>query len=213
MIIGILNQKGGVLKSTIARTLGVEFVKSGWDVHAADMDKTQHTLSNWNEIRLESDISPRFSSAVYADAKTALKSALTYDLLLVDCAAYADTHTVDVALASDLIIIPTGVTLDDLKASLSLATELTLKGVNRQAILFVVVKVPPSGGKEAMSARQSIADWGFTAAQGWILTQTGYGQALDAGRTILETRYPSLNEKADRVFQSIIDHALALQEA
>ncbi len=40
MIISILSQKGGVGKSTLARGLAVAHLKSGGDVHVADLDPT-----------------------------------------------------------------------------------------------------------------------------------------------------------------------------
>ncbi|UZE94383.1 nucleotide-binding protein [Alkalimarinus alittae] len=42
-IISVLSHKGGVGKSSISRTLGVEFTRSGWDTLLADIDSSQIT--------------------------------------------------------------------------------------------------------------------------------------------------------------------------
>lgn len=44
MIISLINQKGGVGKSALARALSVEFARNGWRVHAADLDRAQQTF-------------------------------------------------------------------------------------------------------------------------------------------------------------------------
>jgi len=88
--------------------------------------------------------------------------------------------------------------------------ELINKGISRDAILFVVSKVPKNGDKEAMATRDSISNWSFNVAQGWIPVQTAYSQAMDLGKTIAETRYPNLNAITDRIIQQIVDKASSL---
>jgi chromosome partitioning protein len=213
MIISFLNQKGGVGKSTLARATGIAFVKANWDVHLADMDSTQRTTTFWAQTRKEQGIEPNFSVATYNDSKTALKAKSMADLLIIDGAAYADTHTADVAKASNLIVIPTGVTADDLRASLSLGQELTLKGVSKNSILYVVSRVPENGDKEAMSTKATIREWGFEVTQTWIPYRVSYGKAMDSGFTMSETKYPALNSKADQLIQDIVNKALETESA
>lgn len=213
MIISFLNQKGGAGKSTLARALAVEFVRNKWETHFADMDSTQRTASHWAAKREEEGIQPQFSIATYQNPDTALKAAGIYDLLVVDAGAYADSSTNTIAKKSDLVVIPTGITTDDLRASLELANELAMQGQERNRILFVVMKVPANGDKEAMATRRSIENWGFKAVQGWLSMKTGYGKAMDNGRTIIETPYASLNESADKIIQGICDYALALHQS
>lgn len=212
MIISFLNQKGGSGKSTLARTVAVAFINNKWDVHVADMDKSQRTITNWAEQRKDNGISPSVTVGGYTDAKTALKTEAICDLLVVDGAAYADTHTLDVSKASNLVVIPTGVARDDLQPSLNLAQELIMKGVSKDSILFVVMKVPENGDKEAAATRESIDQWGFKVAEGWVSLKTSYSKALDEGRTLTETRHNTLNKKADQVIQSIVDHFSQTQE-
>ena len=211
MIISFLNQKGGVGKSTLARATAVEFAKNKWDVIVADMDTSQRTISNWAEKRKTNGIKPSIETGVYREAKTALKMESACNLLIIDGAAYADTHTKEIALKSHLVVIPTGVTEDDLRASLMLAQELIVAGVNRMHILFVVIKVPENGDREAMATRKSIQQWGFNVAIGWIPFRTSYGKAMDEGHTLIETRHATLNDKSDKIVLHIIDYAIAVQ--
>lgn len=210
MIISFLNQKGGSGKTTLARALAVEFLNNDWSVHVGDMDVSQKTAFNWAGRRAEAGIKPEVEVALYREPKAALKAAATNDLLIIDGKAFADTHVYDFAKQSDLIVIPVGVSADDLEPSLNLAMELINKGINKDSILFVVSKVPKNGDKEAMATRSSIENWTFNVVQGWIPIQTSYSQAMDIGKTIHETKFKELNTTVDRIIQQIVDKALLL---
>lgn len=121
MIISLLNQKGGAGKSSLARALAVEFSKNNWSVHAADLDKAQHTFFKWAERRAEAAIEPPIESAVYGDPNAALKASENCDLLIIDGKAFADNHVLKIADKSDLIIFPVGISLDDLEPSIYLS--------------------------------------------------------------------------------------------
>lgn len=203
MIISLLNQKGGVGKSSLGRALAVEFGRNKWDVHVADLDSAQQTFFKWSERRKDSGVSPLIEVALYSDPKTALKAAANCDVLIVDGKAFADRHALDIAKSSDLIIIPVGVSMDDLEPSLKLAVELVNSGVSRESIVFVVCRVPGNGDKEAMSTRSSIQGWNFDVVTGWIPFKPSYSQAMDKGLSFTETSYKSLSEKADKIIEQL----------
>lgn len=214
MIVSFLNQKGGVGKSSLARSMAVEYVKHGWDVHIADMDTTQLTTLQWATKRAELGVQPEVDVAAYQTPKSAIKSAKRCDLLIIDGTPYASTNTLEIAKHSDLIIIPTGISSDDLEPSLVLGRELSIKlKIPKEKLLYVINQVPDNGGKEAISSRSSIIDWGFNATPGWIAKKTGYSQAMDVGYTMAETRYPSLNNKVANILEAIDSHLPEQAEA
>ena len=203
VIISLLNQKGGSGKSALARALAVEFGRNDWAVHVADLDRSQQTFFKWAERRADLGAKPSIDVALYADPKTAIKAAANCDVLIIDGKAFADTHALMVAKASDLIVIPVGVSLDDLEPSLKLAVELVNAGIDRQSIVFVVCRVPDSGDKEAMNTRASIQGWNFEVVTGWIPFKPSYSQALDKGLSLTETSFKTLNEKANKIIEQI----------
>lgn len=212
MIVSVLSQKGGPGKSTLARGLAVEFLKQDWDVHVADMDTTQLTTLKWAERRDAIDVEPSVDVASYRNPQSALRAANRCDLLVVDGTPYATQASKDLAKGSDLIIIPTGVTLDDLEPQLNLAQEMVTRvGIDKRRILFVVMKVNENGDKEAMSTRSSIEEWGFNVVKGWMPARTAYGSALDAGYSMTETRFKTLNDKAQSIMDGITQTIGALQ--
>lgn len=210
MIISFLNQKGGAGKSTLARAVSVEFVRNKWAVHLADMDTAQQTAFTWAGRRNDSEIDPTVEVALYRDPGSAIKAASMADLLVIDGKAFADNHVVEIAKASDLVVLPVGVSTDDLEPTLKLAMELVNKGIRKEALFFVVSKVPKNGEREAMATRDSIGNWGFDVAQGWISMQTAYSQAMDAGRALTETKYKELNKATDKIIQQIVDKAMTI---
>ncbi len=203
MIVSFVSQKGGVGKSTLARGLAVEFLNSQqWDVHVADMDTTQLTALKWANRRDAIGVEPSVDVASYRNPQSALRAAKRCDLLVVDGTPYATQSSKELAKASDLVVIPTGITMDDLEPQLNLAQEMVIRaGIPKNRILFVIMQVTENGEKEAMKTRESIKDWGFNVVKDWMPAKTAYGSALDAGYSMTETRFKSLNEKA----QSIID--------
>ncbi|MFT5716348.1 MAG: chromosome partitioning protein [Oleiphilaceae bacterium] len=203
MIISLLNQKGGVGKSSLGRALAVEFNRNDWDVHVADLDSAQQTFFKWSERRKELGVTPTIEVALYSDPKTALKAAANCDVLIVDGKAFADKHAFAIAKSSDLIVIPVGVSMDDLEPSLKLAVDLVNSGINRASILFVVCRVPDNGDKEAMNTRSSIQGWNFDVVTGWIPFKPSYSQAMDKGLSFTETSYKSLSKKADKIIEQI----------
>ena len=211
VIISFLNQKGGTGKSTLARAVAVEFVNNGWNVHVADMDTVQKTTFNWAGRRAEAEIEPIIEVALYREPKTALKAVETSDLLIIDGKAFADTHVLEFAKVSDIIILPVGISADDLEPTLKLATELINKGIPRTALLFVVCKVMDGGDTEAEKTRNSIQNWSFEVVNGWIPMRTSYSQAMDAGQALTETKYKTLNEKIDSIIQQIVNKTIETQ--
>ena len=212
MIISLLNQKGGVGKSSLARALAVEFARTDWGVHVADLDRAQQTFFKWAERRAEENITPPVEVALYSDPKAALKAAANTDVLIVDGKAFADAHALEIALNSDLVIIPVGVSMDDLEPSLKLAVELVNKGIDRASIVFVVCRVPDNGDKEAMNTRSSIQGWNFEVVRGWIPFKPSYSQAMDKGLSFTETPFKSLSEKADKIIEQLFAKAIETQK-
>lgn len=105
MIIGVLNQKGGVGKTTIAVNLAATYAKSGLRVLLVDADPQSSSLQ-WSSAR-EAD--PLF--AVVGMAKPTLHRDLPdiakdYDMVIIDGAPRVNELGRAAILASDLVLIP-----------------------------------------------------------------------------------------------------------
>lgn len=206
-IIAVLQQKGGVTKSTIARAVAAEATRAGLDTLLADLNPQQQTSYLWAVSRDEAGHQPRIDAAVYHRADKLLKDAEGRALTVVDGGPHASAQSLEIARASRLIVIPTGVTTDDLREALKLGSEFVAAGIPRERMLYVLSRTPQSD-REVAGARANIQAFGFACADGHIPLSTGYGAAMDAGMAITETRFKGLNEKAVGVIQQVFDQAL-----
>jgi len=139
MIVAVVSQKGGVGKSSLSRTLSVEFTRAGWNVLLADIDASQITSNRWAEKRRNAaGIVPQIKTGVYPIAALAIEASKNYDLTIIDGAPHATQGTADAAAAADLVIIPTGSSMDDLEPAVMLARELA-ETLNRRKNSFRTV--------------------------------------------------------------------------
>lgn len=101
-------------------------------------------------------------------------------------------------------MITTGTSLDDLEPSLLLGHELVHKGIPHNRLFYVVSKAPSQA--EGRSAIQTITAWQFACATSFIMFKPGYSVSLDAGYSITETPWKTLNRRARNVINEIIAH-------
>ena len=67
-VVAFISQKGGVGKSTLARSLGVVAARAGHNVKIGDLDRLQQTLVRWTQVRDAYGVRPTVSAEAYADA-------------------------------------------------------------------------------------------------------------------------------------------------
>jgi chromosome partitioning protein len=91
-----------------------------------------------------------------------------------------------------------------MQPSVLLAHELVKKGVSKSAIACALCRVGDSH-LEVTEAQTYIAEAGYKVLFGFIPEKIAYRRASDEGRSLAETRFRSLNQRADKLAQSIID--------
>lgn len=210
-IVGMVSQKGGVGKSTLARMMAREFVAGGLSTKIADLDTQQQTCTNWAGRRAENNIEPEIQVQSFASVKTSLDEAPRFDALILDGKPNASEQTIEIGQAADLIVIPTGQTVDDLHPGVVLAHSLRKKGISADRIVFAIFRTTGSA-RENQAAREYLGEAGYAVLEGAVPVSTAYGSASDIGRAITETSFRSLNDKASRLAQNVIDRIVELQE-
>lgn len=209
-IVGMVSQKGGVGKSTLARMMAREFVDGGLSTKIADLDTQQQTCTNWAGRRAESDISPEIQVQSFASVKTALEESPRFDALILDGKPNASEQTIEIGAAADLLVIPTGQTVDDLHPGVMLAHTLRKKGVPPDRIAFALFRTTGSA-RENQAAREYLDEAGYMVLAGAVPVSTAYGSASDAGKAITETSFRTLNDRASALAQSLVDRIVELQ--
>lgn len=120
-LIGLVSQKGGVGKSTLARLIAREYAAAGWQVKIADLDISQGTSTDWKQRRERAGIKPDIAVEPFGTVAQALKVAQLYDLVVFDGPPHSMAGTLEITNVSHAVILPTGLSLDDLKPTVLLA--------------------------------------------------------------------------------------------
>ena len=201
--------ESGSGKSTLARLFARELAKDGFAVKIADLDTQQTTCTEWAADRAEARIEPEIQVQPFGNIKTALAEAPRFDAYILDGRPHSSQQTLEIGRAADLVVIPTGQTKDDLRPAVKLAHSLADAGISPSKIAFALVKTTNSDA-ELNAARAYLEQTDYTALDGFVPVSTAYGIAHDAGKVITETPHRTLNQKAERLAQSIIDRLAAI---
>lgn len=206
MVIAFVSQKGGVGKSTLSRALAREAAANGLNVKVADLDTQQGTIVDWHRMRLNTGLNPTLSVEAFATAAQALAIAHQYDLLIIDGPARTSQATLEMARAADLVVQPTGASLDDLRPAIKEFHALVKAGIPKARLVFALNRIGTEA--EEADARQYLEEAGYSVLAGCLFERPAYRNAQNMGRSITETRYMGLNERADALLQSITDRML-----
>jgi chromosome partitioning protein len=202
LIIAVVNQKGGVGKSTFARMIAREYANNDFDALIADMDTSQSTSFLWNSRRMNNEIKPDISVQQFRTVSSALKQGEKFEVLIFDGAPHATRQTLEISQLANLIILPTGTSVDELEPTIRLAHELKKNKVSTDRITIALSRVGNSE-VEINEAIDYIKMTGYHLLKGYISEKTIYRRANDSGKTLTETTHPSTNQKADEVIQEI----------
>ncbi|RVV96568.1 hypothetical protein EKE94_18165 [Mesobaculum littorinae] len=212
MILSLISQKGGVGKSALARLLAVEIAKAGWSVKIADLDPAQGTSTKWKARRDLAGLQPDIAVEKFRTVDRALKEADRFDLMILDGPAHAEQGGRVMARASDLVILPTGYSLDDMEPQIEAAYELEEAGIPTERLLFVFCRARGSEAEDR-AARGYIRKAGLQALGPILPEMASIRQGHAEGRAASEVPFPKVQEKVIAVAQGIVDQLTAEREA
>lgn len=202
-VIGVVSQKGGVGKSTLCQLIAREAAAKGMQAKILDFDVKQMTSTDWVRARLERDLEPAVEAEPTKNVIKSLKQNRGYDLVVLDGAAGTPKRTAELVSECDLVILPTGASKADLVPTLALAKRIAGMSHEAEGPFFALCRVLTTA--EAGEARSAIGAAGFMTLDGELIERAGYRQAQNFGRSASETNYPSLNDRARRLAQAILD--------
>lgn len=212
MIISLISQKGGVGKSALARLLAVEIAKAGWSVKIADLDPAQGTSTKWKARRDVAGFQPDVAVEKFRTVERALKEAERYDLMILDGPAHAEKGGRTMAQASDLVILPTGYSLDDMEPQIEAAYELEESGVDPSRIILVFCRAKGSDAEDK-AARGYIKKARLTVLGPIFPELASIRQSHAEGKAASEVPFPKVQEKVIEVAQAIVNRLTSQQEA
>ena len=204
-IVSAVSQKGGTRKTTTLRALGVAYANAGWSVMACDFDTQQTSFVDWAQDRITNGHTPVIEAKPYTDVAKAIRENEDRDLVMLDGLPHGSALALEVAKASDLVLIPTGPSLDDLKPSVLLAHKLVKEGIPRDRIQFVVQGVSHSG-TEVPEALAYLAATDYHTNPNFLRTMPSYSKTRWVGLSVLEVAAPTLRDEANKMVAGIIAH-------
>ena len=116
MIIGVLNQKGGVGKTTISVNLAAAYARAGLRVLLVDSDPQASALY-WSSVREAEPLFPVIGMAKPTLPRDLPAVAKNYDMVVIDGAPRANELARAAIMASDLVLIPVQPSAYDVAAS------------------------------------------------------------------------------------------------
>jgi len=152
-------------------------------------------------------IEPDIDAQAFKSLKKLRKTVTDYDLVVVDTRGLADELTEDVSKESDVVFLPSGTSMDDLRPTLALAKKLAKSKSVSNKIVIVLSKI---GRSERLleEAQSIIADAGFDTLSAVWPERDGFQADLDVGRAGSETSNPYLKAAAKEIETAMMNLAL-----
>lgn len=184
-IISVINQKGGVGKTTLSLGIAAYLSSLGHRVLLIDADP-QHSASDWQSLR---DDTPFHVVQMAREnmAVDAMKMAENYEYTVIDGPPNGAAISRSCIIASDFVLMPV-----EPSGLSDWASDLTVKHYEEARIIKPTLKcgfvVSRKIGKTVIGRqfRQTIADKGIDVLESEIDNKVGWAEAATLGLTILE---------------------------
>jgi chromosome partitioning protein len=202
VVVAFCSQKGGVGKSTLARALAAAAAKdTGVRVRIIDVDELQETAHAWAERRAKLGLTPTITVTVAERIDNLRGLAGDADVLIVDAPGRASRETLTIARQAHLVVQPTAGSSDDLLPGIALYKELVEERVDPKRLVWALSRVDSE--VEERDLRQFLEGQGWRVLKGCLFNRSAYKRAMDAGYSVTETAFPSLNKKAAALIDSL----------
>jgi chromosome partitioning protein len=197
------SQKGGVGKSTLARSTAIALAYAGRKVLLADFDVEQGTCLRWQAQRQARHLEPAIDVARVAKEKKLDRASHGYDDVVMDTRGQLDGLSADLALTSDVIFLPSSFSFDDVSPTLKVVESLRDRGISPSRIAVVFCRTGGSARQE-QHARSIFAMNSITALDAVLPQRDGFVSLSATGRTGREAPNAALRALAIAVDEAVL---------
>jgi chromosome partitioning protein len=203
------SQKGGVGKSTLARSTAIALAYADRKVLLADFDVDQRTCMRWQAQRVARALAPTIDVAAFSKEKKLGRVEFEYQDIVIDTRGQHDETSLDLAVSSDVIFLPSSYSLDDVSPTLRVVESLRNAGIPPERVAIVFCRT--GGSKRQEQQARSILEMNRIAVIDAVLPQKdGFISLYATGRTGREAGQPKLRSVAlamDEALLAFIDAA------
>jgi chromosome partitioning protein len=207
MIVSLLNQKGGVGKTTLALHIATGLAQQGHKCLLLDADKQSSAL-DWGANREDAPLFPILGLPKATLHRELSKISKDYAHVIIDSPPHANDVARSAIMASDVILIPVQPSPYDIWASeetVKLITEAApLKEKLKTAFVINRKIVNTAIGRDVVDTLSSFA---FPVLSAQICQRVAFAESAAVGKTVLETEPESL---AAQEIQDLVKELLAL---
>ena len=186
MILGVLNQKGGVGKTTLALNLAACFARGGLTALVVDADPQASALT-WSSVREGEPLFPVVGMAKPTLHRDLPGVAASYDVVLIDGAPRVNDLGRATILASDLVIIPVQPSPYDVWASeetVTLVREAQQFKENLKAVFVINRKIVNTAiGK---GVEEALGEYPFPVSPAHVCQRVVFAESAATGRSVFE---------------------------
>jgi chromosome partitioning protein len=185
MVISLVNQKGGVGKTTLSINLSACLAENGYRVLLIDTD-SQGSVLQWQSIIDDNafDVEHYPEAAVHDDIGKLSKG---YDYVILDAPPATGDVTRSVLLASKLAIIPIGPSPLDIwssKETIDLIKQ--ARKYNRKLSSKIVISKKIVGTRIGNEARQALESYGLDIFATEMCQRIAHVEAMIAGLAVIQ---------------------------
>jgi chromosome partitioning protein len=209
--VSFVGQKGGVGKSTLARAFAAVAARGKLRVKLADLDLHQQTSVRWATTRAARGNAFPVDAEAFSTIEDALAGSLGVDLVIVDTPGHASPETLKIARTSQVVVLPTGASTDDLYPTVLLLYELEQMGIPKDRLAVALCRLLEL--REEHAARKYVETAGYEALLGSIPERAGYRSAHNQGQSLTETSDQALNRRARTLMESLLEKVLVQLKA
>jgi chromosome partitioning protein len=209
MIISLLNQKGGVGKTTLAVHLATAFAQRGKRVLMVDADP-QGSALDWAASREGDSTFPVIGLPKATLHKELPKLAADYDLLVIDGAPRVYDVARSAIMASDVVLIPVQPSPYDVWAAkeiVDLVTDVRPFKENLKSVFVINRKIVNTAiGRDVTEA---LSEYDLPVLKSQVCQRVGFAESAGRGQTVLEVEPGSL---ASREIEALTTEVMELIE-
>jgi chromosome partitioning protein len=184
MVISLVNQKGGVGKTTVAINLASGLALRDFSVLLVDSDP-QGSVTKWHSVQHPEYLNVACINQGF-DSTDFRKSSSNHDYVVIDVPPAMRAIIVNVLDASDLVLIPVGPSALDLWSSKQMISLLEIshrKNRSMDAMVLICRKIP--GTRVGREAREAVNILGLDIVPVEISQRIAYVEAMASGLSVL----------------------------